>query len=270
MAIEIPYIDPILVQIGPVAIRWYALAYLAGFLLGWKYCLWLVSRRPEGERPNAQDIDDFLIWAVFGVILGGRIGYALFYQFPVYAADPMEIFKIWHGGMSFHGGLLGVVAALLLFAWRRKVPLLRLSDMVCAAVPIGLFFGRIANFINMELMGRPTNVPWGVIFPDGYNMVRHPSQIYEALLEGALLFLILYVLVRKDVRPGVITGVFLAGYGVFRGLVEYVRQPDSQIGLLWDSVTMGQVLCLPMIVLGVVVIVYAYRQKSLPSAIHAQ
>jgi phosphatidylglycerol:prolipoprotein diacylglycerol transferase len=270
MAIEIPPIDPVALQLGPVMIRWYALAYLAGFLLGWKYCLHLISRKSEGYRPNTQDIDDFLVWTVIGVILGGRIGYVLFYQFAMYVQNPLEIFQIWHGGMSFHGGALGVIAALMLFTWRRKISLLKLSDVVCAAVPIGLFFGRIANFINGELMGRPTTVAWGVIFPDGYNVIRHPSQIYEALLEGLVLFVILHLLMKKELRPGIVTGVFLMGYAVFRALVEFVRQPDSQIGLIGDAVTMGQILCLPMFILGLGVCVYASRAKSDESAAKAE
>lgn len=261
MAIEIPPIDPVLVQIGPVAVRWYALAYLAGFLLGWKYCLSLIRKGADGfNRPDASDLDDFMLWAVVGVILGGRLGYVLFYQFSQYAANPLEALMIWHGGMSFHGGFLGVFLAMLLFAKLRKFSFLRLSDLVCAAAPIGLFFGRIANFINMELLGRPTTLPWGVIFPDGSGVIRHPSQIYEALLEGLALFIILNILAKRKVRAGVVSGAFLLGYGTFRALVEFVRQPDAQIGYIGGVITMGQVLCLPMIFVGLGVIIYVSRK----------
>jgi phosphatidylglycerol---prolipoprotein diacylglyceryl transferase len=268
MAIELPLIDPVALAIGPLEIRWYALSYLAGFLLGWRYCLRLVARATEGARPNSDDIDDFLTWAVLGVIVGGRLGYVLFYQSFSYLSDPLEILRVWHGGMSFHGGMVGVLLAMVFFARARQLPVLRLSDVVCAAAPIGLFFGRIANFINAELLGRKTDLPWGVVFPsDEFGLSRHPSQIYEALLEGALLFLILYFIMNKSPlreRAGLTTGVFLAGYGVFRALVELVRQPDSQVGYIMEMFTMGQLLCVPMIVAGIALCAVVLRKNPRP------
>lgn len=262
MALPFPDIDPVAIQIGPILIRWYALAYLAGFLLAWKYALYIVSKNKDpGLRPNKDDIDNFIPWAVIGVILGGRIGYVIFYQFDLYANDPLEALKVWHGGMSFHGGALGVIAALFFYSFVHKFSMLRLSDIACAGVPIGLFFGRIANFVNGELYGRVTSVPWAVTFPRGGGQARHPSQLYEALLEGALLFAVLYVLIRNERfrgRPGFVTGVFLGGYGLARFVVEFYREPDFQIGLFWDVLSMGQLLCVPMILFGI----YAAREAS--------
>jgi phosphatidylglycerol:prolipoprotein diacylglycerol transferase len=259
MAIQFPDISPVALSLGSLDVRWYALAYLAGFLLGWRYCLYLAAKAGEGMRPSADDIDDFLSWAVVGVILGGRLGYVLFYQPALYLADPLEVLKIWHGGMSFHGGVLGVMASMVLFSRFRKVLLFRLSDIVCAAAPIGLFFGRTANFINAELYGRISDAPWAVVFP-GQMQARHPSQVYEALSEGALLFLILFILIRKGAlqnRPGLVSGVFLICYGVFRGAVEFVREPDAYLGLFAGWISMGQILCLPMILGGAVLVVYS-------------
>ena len=243
-------IDPIAFSLGPIIVRWYALAYLFGFVLGWRYALMLIKSIP-GERPNTDDIDNFLSWAVVGVILGGRLGYVLFYNLEYYLDEPLEALKVWHGGMSFHGGVLGVIATILLFAKRHKINILTLSDIVCAAAPIGLFFGRIANFINAELYGRVTTLPWGVVFPRAGEIPRHPSQLYEAFTEGLLLFIILYFISRvKTFKPGTISAVFLILYGVFRGLIEFVREPDVQIGLIGDIVTMGQILCIPMVLAG--------------------
>jgi phosphatidylglycerol:prolipoprotein diacylglycerol transferase len=260
---EFPNIDPVAFSIGPVAVRWYALAYLAGFLLGWQYCMKLAGL-DAGQRPDRRDIDDFLPWAVGGVILGGRLGYVLFYQFEYYAANPLSILKLWQGGMSFHGGVLGVITALVWFSFVRRIALLRLADLVCACVPIGLFFGRIANFINGELFGRVTDSAWGMVFPRGGLLPRHPSQLYEAALEGGALFLILFMLVKiKAVRdrPGIVAGAFLAGYGCFRAFIELFREPDAHIGYLdifgGGFVTMGQVLSMPMVLSGLGLIVYA-------------
>lgn len=264
--IPFPDIDPVAVAIGPLEIRWYALAYLCGFLLGWAYALHLARLDPK-SRPNKEDIDDFLPWAVLGVILGGRLGYTIFYQPGIYLSEPLEILKVWHGGMSFHGGALGVIAALILYSWKHKIELFRLSDIVCACVPIGLFLGRIANFINGELFGRaaPTDLPWSIVFPRGGDIPRHPSQLYEALLEGAILFLILFTLMKiKDVRstPGIVTGIFLAGYGLARFLVEYFREPDMHLGLIGGVASMGQILSMPMILLGAGVCLYSIRIRS--------
>ncbi len=256
MSLPFPDIDPIALEIGPLVVRWYSLAYLAGFLLGWRYALYLCGFH-EGKRPHKTDIDDFLPWAILGVILGGRIGYVLFYQPALYADNPLDALKVWEGGMAFHGGAMGVIVALLAYAWKRKIPLLRLSDIVCAVVPIGLFFGRIANFINGELFGRTTEQPWGVVFPQGGLLPRHPSQIYEAILEGAILFFILNVLARKKLEPGIVTGAFLVGYAMFRLFVEQFRQPDAHLGFIIGQASMGQLLSIPMFALGVGVIGYA-------------
>ena len=182
--IPFPNIDPIAIEIGPLAIRWYALAYIMGILLGWRYCLHLA--RQGAMHPNAQDIDDFVVWSVVGIILGGRIGYVVFYNAANYLQNPLDILKVWEGGMSFHGGFIGVVVTILVFSWRRGFSPLALSDIVASAAPIGLFFGRIANFTNGELFGRVTDVPWSVIFPRGGELPRHPSQLYEALIEGPM------------------------------------------------------------------------------------
>jgi phosphatidylglycerol:prolipoprotein diacylglycerol transferase len=259
---EFPNIDPVAFAVGPVVVRWYALAYVAGFVLGWRYCLYLAGLY-KGGRPDKTDIDDFLVWAMVGVILGGRLGYILFYQAGHYLSHPGDILKLWEGGMSFHGGAAGVIVALIVFSLRRKISLLRLSDIVCACVPIGIFFGRIANFINGELYGRITQAPVGMVFPRGGDYPRHPSQLYEAALEGLLLFMILWLLIRLEFvrqRPGIVAGAFLAGYGIFRAFVEFFREPDIQIGLIGDVLSMGQVLSLPMVLAGAVFIALALRK----------
>ncbi len=221
-------------SLGPFAVRWYALAYIAGLIIGWRYCLAIAKRPPQVARP--QDIDDFLVWATIGVVLGGRIGYILFYNFDQYAAHPIEVLYLWRGGMSFHGGALGVMVAIILFCRQRAIPMLAFADIIACAVPIGLFFGRIANFINGELWGRVTDVPWAMVFPTGGSEPRHPSQLYEAFLEGAVLFAVLWALQRLPParrRPGTLTGVFLMGYAIARIIVEFFRQPDAQLGFLW-------------------------------------
>ena len=262
LAIPFPNIDPVAFELGPLVVRWYALAYIVGLLLGWKYAVWL-NRRPAGLVPQ-DALDDFLAWAVIGIVLGGRIGYVLFYQ-PDYFLDyPLAIFEIWRGGMSFHGGLIGIILAMILFARKRGIALLALTDLVAAAGPIGLFLGRLANFVNGELFGRPADLPWAVIFPGGGPLPRHPSQIYEAFLEGILLFLVLFLLASAwQARrwPGVISGAFLAGYGIARIIAEFFREPDPQLGFLWGGATMGQILSLPMVALGIAVIFYALQRK---------
>ncbi|HYM71800.1 MAG TPA: prolipoprotein diacylglyceryl transferase, partial [Stellaceae bacterium] len=228
-AIPFPAINPVAIALGPFAIRWYALAYIVGLIIGWRYCLRLADRPPH--LVTRRDIDDFLVWATLGVVLGGRIGFVLFYNLPYYLDHPSQVFYVWHGGMSFHGGALGVTTAILLFARQRKVSIFALSDIVVEAVPIGLFFGRIANFINDELWGRETTVPWAVIFPNGGMVPRHPSQLYEAACEGVLLFLLLLLAERagRRRRPGMVTGIFLVGYAVARMSGELFRQPDAQL-----------------------------------------
>ena len=207
----------------------------------------------QGGRPNAIDIDDVVVWATLGTVLGGRLGYVLFYKPAYYLANPEQVAFVWQGGMSFHGGMLGVLAAVALFTWRRGIPLPGLADLVACAAPIGLFFGRLANFINGELWGRPSDVPWAIVFPRGGPLPRHPSQIYEAALEGMVLFVGLWALWRFTKvreRPGFLFGAFLAGYGVSRLIVELFRQPDAHLGFLLAGATMGQLLSLPMIAAG--------------------
>jgi phosphatidylglycerol---prolipoprotein diacylglyceryl transferase len=262
MALDFPNIDPVAIALGPLAIRWYALAYLAGFLLGWRYALYLVGLY-KTPRPSREDVDDFITWAILGVLLGGRLGYVFFYQLPFYLQNPGEILQVWHGGMAFHGGVVGVITALILFSFYKKTPLLRLCDLASAAAPIGVFFGRITNFINGELYGRVSNVPWAVKFPRGGELPRHPSQIYESLTEGLLLFLILCALMHSEkIRryPGIVSGVFLIGYASFRSFAELFREPDEQLGFIVGHISMGQALSLPMALFGLCVIVYALRK----------
>jgi phosphatidylglycerol:prolipoprotein diacylglycerol transferase len=260
-AVPFPLIDPVLVQLGPFAIRWYALAYVVGILLGWRYTRALVAR---GDNPVTPDmLDDFVTWAVLGIVLGGRLGYVLFYQPVFYAQHPAQIIAVWHGGMSFHGGLIGMILAMALFARRRGLRFFHLTDVVAAATPIGLFFGRLANFINGELFGRPSDVPWAMVFPtDPEHLPRHPSQLYEAGLEGLLLFAILAVATwrfRALRRPGLVSGLFLIGYALCRMAVEFFREPDPQLGYLMGGITMGQLLSLPMLAFGIAFIWRAQR-----------
>jgi phosphatidylglycerol:prolipoprotein diacylglycerol transferase len=262
--IPFPAIDPVLVHLGPFAIRWYALAYIAGILLGWLYARALIraSQPWGGPAPlRLVDFDDFVVWVTLGIILGGRIGYVLFYNPDFFAAHPLDAFQLWKGGMSFHGGFTGCVAAVVLFGWWRNVSILSLGDLTCAAGPIGIFLGRIANFINGELWGRPADVPWAMIFPGGGPIPRHPSQLYEAALEGLLLFTVLALCIRAGAlrRPGLIIGVFAVVYAMARGFCEFFREPDAQLGFLWGGLTMGMLLSIPLFLAGVGFIVNALR-----------
>jgi phosphatidylglycerol:prolipoprotein diacylglycerol transferase len=263
-AIPFPSFDPVAVSFGPIAIRWYGIAYFAGILIGWWYARRLVTNeRLWGGRPAAmtlRDIDDFLLWLVVGIVGGGRLGYAIFYQPGHFLDDPIGFFRLWEGGMSFHGGLAGVIIMMTVFALRRKIPMLSLYDVCSASVTFGLFFGRVANFINDELWGRTTNVPWGVIFPSGGPLPRHPSQLYEAALEGILLFIVLRVLTHRFLsltRPGLTGGAFIAGYGVARIAIEFVREPDQQLGFFAGGLTMGMLLSIPMVIFGVAAMILA-------------
>ena len=258
-AIPFPAIDPVAISLGPVAIRWYALAYIVGLVIGWRYCLALAERPPH--LVARRDVDDFLVWATLGVVLGGRIGYVLFYKPGYYAFHPIEALYVWHGGMSFHGGALGVTIVIFMFTRARQIPLFAFSDVITEAIPIGLFFGRVANFINGELFGRPSNVPWAMIFPYGGPVPRHPSQLYEAFCEGILLFLLLFATERLQVRrrPGIVTGLFLAGYAVARMSGELFREPDAQLGFLIFGTTMGQLLSIPVLLAGILIIAWALR-----------
>lgn len=268
LAIPFPDIGPNLIEIGPIAIRWYALAYIAGLLLAWQLAKRLAARPPKIVKP--EQIDDFLLWAAAGVVLGGRMGYVIFYKPGDFLANPLEIFAIWHGGMSFHGGLLGVIAAIIAFAWHKKLNLFAFADIIAFVTPPGLFFGRIANFINGELWGRASDVPWAMVFPhDKLQIARHPSQIYQALLEGALLFAVLVIAAHffKARRyPGIISGLFLAGYAIARLIGELFREPDEHLGfIIGQSVTMGQLLSLPPLLFGAFLIWRALRKPPLPA-----
>ncbi len=266
--IPFPAIDPVLISIGPLAVRWYALAYIVGIIAGWFYARVIVAspRLWGGPAPlTVIDFDDFVIWITLGIILGGRTGYILFYNLPHFTSHPIEILELWNGGMSFHGGLIGCIVAVVLYARRRGIPMLSLGDVITAVAPIGLFLGRIANFINGELWGRPTDVPWAMVFPNGGPIPRHPSQLYEATLEGLVLFVILGVLVRAGAlkRPGLVTGAFALGYGVARIICELFREPDAQLGFLWGGLTMGMLLCIPLILAGVGVLTLALTREPI-------
>lgn len=261
--VAFPAIDPVAIELGPLVIRWYALAYVAGILIGWRLAMRLVDQPGTPVRP--QEVDDLIVWLTLGIILGGRIGYVLFYNFDVYIENPLAALRLWEGGMSFHGGLIGVSLAMILFARNRGIPLFALTDIVSAVVPIGLFFGRIANFINGELWGRPTTVSWAMIFPhDGSQLPRHPSQLYEAGLEGIVLFSLLMVLNARGIRRhmGAMTGVFLIGYATARITVEFFREPDPQLGFLVFASTMGQLLSIPMALFGLWLLVSARKRPA--------
>lgn len=259
--IPFPQIDPVALQIGPLGIRWYALAYIAGIVIGWRVARRLVEATPAAG--TARQVDDFVTWATLGIIIGGRLGYVLFYRPAYYLQNPLEALAVWQGGMAFHGGALGVIVAALLFCRSEKLNPLAFGDRVAVVVPIGLFFGRIANFINGELWGRPASVPWAMVFPhDPLQLPRHPSQLYQAGLEGVALFLVMLALwsVRANrARPGLLTGALIAGYGVARSIGEFFRQPDDNLGFLLAGATMGQLLSLPMILVGLFLILRARR-----------
>ncbi|HEY4819798.1 MAG TPA: prolipoprotein diacylglyceryl transferase [Xanthobacteraceae bacterium] len=267
-----PAIDPVLVSIGPFAVRWYALAYICGILLGWLYARTIIANQRlwGGPAPfTATDFDDFVLWVTLGIILGGRAGYVLFYNFDFFIAHPLEILQVWKGGMSFHGGFLGCVLAVVLFGLKRKISILSLGDITCAVAPIGLFFGRLANFVNGELWGRPTDVPWAMVFPspEAGPWPRHPSQLYEAALEGLVLFCVLALLVRAGAlkRPGLILGAFAIGYAVARSVCELFREPDAQLGFLWGGMTMGMLLSVPLLIAGICLVAFALRRQPLGS-----
>ena len=258
-----PDFDPVLLHLGPLQIRWYALAYIVALIIGWRVMRRLVRLAPAVA--TLEQTDDFLTWATLGVVLGGRLGYVLFYQPGLYLAHPLSILTVWNGGMSFHGGVLGVVAALLIYTRRHAIPLLGFADRLAAVVPIGLGLGRCANFINGELWGRPAPawLPWAMIFPRVDMVPRHPSELYEALLEGVVLLVVLMLLVRRPAiraRFGLLTGLFLIGYGIARIIAEFFREPDAFLGFLWEGATMGQLLCIPMILAGCALAAYACRR----------
>jgi phosphatidylglycerol---prolipoprotein diacylglyceryl transferase len=274
LAIAFPVFDPIAISIGPIAIRWYALAYIGGIVLGWIYARSLLKKERlwGGPAPvSLPQLDDFILWVTVGIIVGGRTGYVLFYNPVFFAQHPAEIFQLWNGGMSFHGGFLGCVAAVMLFARRNNISILSLGDITTAVGPIGLFLGRLANFINSELWGRAAdpNLPWAMIFPnDRLQLLRHPSQLYQAALEGILLFTVLAVMIRMGAlkRPGLILGSFIAIYALARITGELFREPDPQLGFLWGGLTMGMLLSVPMIIAGLILIVLAWRKPPSPES----
>jgi len=250
-AILFPQIDPIIFKIGSFSIHWYAIAYVMGIILGFVYLRKLNKLKPVIFNDNA--LDDIIIYAVLGIILGGRFGYIFFYSMDSFLSNPTILLQIWKGGMSYHGGMLGLIIALYFLARKHKLHFIRTLDLVTCVAPIGLFFGRIANFINAELVGRTTDAPWGVIFPYTNGEPRHPSQLYEAALEGILLFIIMSVLVRINsirTKPGMLGGIFIALYGVIRIFIEFFREPDQHLGYYYTYFTMGQFLSLPMIIIG--------------------
>lgn len=255
-----PNIDPIIFSIGPLAIRWYGLMYLAGFAAAY----FLGLKRLHKIGLNKDQFSDLVFYGAIGVILGGRMGYALFYQFDRVLAEPLWLFKIWQGGMSFHGGLLGVLFALGWYAWRHKINVIDLMDFAGPLLPIGLGAGRIANFINQELWGRPTDVAWGVLFPnDHLGLVRHPSQLYEAFLEGLVLFVLLWFFSQSPRKRGAVSGLGIMCYGIFRFSVEFFREPDGHLGFVaLNWMTQGQVLCLPMIIFGGALFIWSFSQST--------
>jgi phosphatidylglycerol:prolipoprotein diacylglycerol transferase len=269
LLIAFPVFDPVAIAIGPIVIRWYALAYICGIVLGWIYARALLKNEKlwGGPAPiSLVQLDDFILWVTIGIILGGRTGYVLFYNSVFFIQHPAEILELWKGGMSFHGGFMGCVVAVIWFCRRNNLPILSLGDITTAVGPIGLFLGRIANFINSELWGRPADpsLPWAMIFPNGGPLPRHPSQLYEAGMEGILLFTVLAVMIRFGAlrRPGLILGSFIAIYGLTRIIGEHFREPDPQLGFLWGGLTMGMLLSVPMVITGVIIIVSAWRHPA--------
>ncbi|MEH3062985.1 MULTISPECIES: prolipoprotein diacylglyceryl transferase [unclassified Methylobacterium] len=278
LALPFPAIDPVAIAIGPITIKWYALAYIAGLIGGWYYARRLVmadSLWGVVKRPQVVDIDDLVVWVALGVVLGGRIGYVLFYNLPMYIADPWEILAIRNGGMSFHGGFIGAILAFVLFARGKGLNAYTLLDIGAVVVPIGLFFGRIANFVNGELWGRVApDFPYAIVFPSGGPLPRHPSQLYEAATEGLLLFIVMAVSVRRFGfrKPGLLGGIFVLGYALARTFCEFFREPDRQLGFLFGDhlgpmgggVTMGMLLCVPMMIVGLTYIVLAATGRTRP------
>jgi len=253
-----PHIDPVFLRLGPLQFRWYGLMYVLGFIA--TYFILRSEVRRKKLPLTTDDVADLVFYGAMGVVLGGRLGYILFYDLGVYLADPLQVFAVWKGGMSFHGGFLGVILSFVLFSRRKKIPFWALIDMAAQCAPVGLGLGRIGNFINGELYGRPTDVPWGMVFPGGGDLPRHPSQLYEAGLEGALLFLIVRIMARKSDVTGIPAWTFCAGYGLFRFIAEFFRQPDAQIGTFLNFFSMGQLLSLPMFLVGSFMVIRLSRR----------
>ncbi len=260
MSLTFPQIDPVLIELGPLAIRWYGLMYLFGFM----FALWLANKR--AERPNSgwnkDQVSDLLFAGFLGVVIGGRVGYVLFYNFGMFLDDPIYLFKVWTGGMSFHGGLLGVITAMLWYGYKNGRSFFSIADFIAPLVPFGLGLGRLGNFMNGELWGRVSDVPWAMVFPYGGPLPRHPSQLYEFALEGVVLFFILNWFIRKPRPLASVSGLFLFGYGSFRFIIEYFREPDAQLGLFGDFISMGQILSLPMVIGGLAMVLWAYKREE--------
>lgn len=257
---QFPEIRPYIFKVGSLEVRWYGLMYILGFVAAY------FIARGDATRKNLpldkDDIADLIFALAVGLIVGARLGYALFYNFSAYLANPLKIFAVWEGGMSFHGGLIGTVIAAFYFARKKKIGFFQIADLCTPAAPIGLGLGRLGNFINGELYGRVTDVPWGMVFPTGGPLPRHPSQLYEAILEGPVLFSILWLVRRSKAPAGMVLWVFLAVYGLFRTFVELFREPDQQLGFLFGHLTMGQILSIPLFLFGVTMIIVSYRKKS--------
>lgn len=266
-----PVVDPVAVNLGPLPIRWYALAYIGGFIVGWMGLRFLVGKDEfwaHGQpRPTREGVDDLLVNAALGVIIGGRLGHVLIYDPAFYLAHPLEILQTWKGGMAFHGGLIGAIFGMWLFARSRALPFLTITDICAAVAPIGLFLGRLANFIKPEMWGRPTDVPWAMVFPPAGPDPRHPSQLYEAGLEGVALFLLLAFAAKSGAlkRPGLVTGLFGIGYGAARIFCEFFREPDPMQEALPGGLTMGMVLSLPLILIGAAILLLSLRRRSAPA-----
>lgn len=253
-------INPILIELGPIRLSWYGLMYVFGFFVSYLLVRYQMKRKDFGV--SRIEIENLYFYLILGLIIGARLGYVLFYDLKIYLADPFEIFAIWHGGMSFHGGLIGVLIVGILFAWRNKKSFWKIADLIIVTVPIGLGLGRIGNFINGELYGRVTQVPWGMIFPQGGPLPRHPSQLYESALEGGVLFFVLWLFKERKLPEGTLLGLFIGLYGLFRFIVEFLREPDAQIGFFIGAFTMGQILCTFMILGSVSLIFYLTRRQK--------
>ncbi|HNY64547.1 MAG TPA: prolipoprotein diacylglyceryl transferase [Deltaproteobacteria bacterium] len=260
---EYPQIDPVFFQIGPLQFRWYGLMYIIGFACAFFIALNLIRRK--GYDMSRPELEDLFTYAIAGLIIGARVGYCLFYNFSFYIHHPLKIFAVWEGGMSFHGGLIGLVLAGAVFAWRSGKPLLMLADMGALAATPGLFFGRMGNFINAELYGKVTDVSWGMVFPGGGPLPRHPSQLYEGFAEGLLLFVILYLMSRKVQTRGVLISCFLLLYGTMRFFLEFFREPDAHLGLFFGALSMGQILCLGMVAAGLALLAHVLKSRSVSS-----
>ncbi len=264
--LSFPSISPVMLSLGPLEIRWYSLAYIIGFLFSWIYIKKLSLNKSLYDRKSNFDlklVDDLVFYSVIGLIIGARFGYIIFYNLEFYLQNPLNVFYVWEGGLSFHGGLIGIIIAALYTSRIYKTKFLELTDLICVSAPVGIFLGRISNFINGELYGRPSSTLFGIIFPTADNQYRHPSQLYEAFLEGLILFIVLNISIfffKTLSRPGYISGLFLLFYGLFRFLVEFSREPDIQVGFIYTFLTMGMILSVPMIIAGIIIMIISSKK----------